>query len=531
MNFKGAEKIGSTFHLLLLEGTGKKLDSEVRNMNGVQVEILRVTSDAFDENLIEMAQSAVSKAFPDYPVYFVDGTVVPADFKVEDKKKIHTLALNAALACKTELATRHSEFHDINLARLANDGTLNLNLSFQRQIIENPVMAPVRSDIRAEMVSKKNQNGQQNNSRIINQAGREVSISNLSAFVEVLWAPPAQQANFNPWAPNQPVTQCFALRTVVTDLVSQFAQTPACTILALSTVLALRDNNNYIQTFRPQMLVGTNIDMSDIGALNFEANLERSQGLNNNRFGPRIDTKSDAFKLEHLGPLAASLIQPGMMIALDCPEYGPQSWYLALFDLAAKGDENAARIIIRALNQLTNDRFDNYYNVNMPMFIDRGNRIHMGYWLDNSGTKRDIRDFDYLAVANLVGDKNPELIGEFSDTFLRKNLPLEMRLSARKKMIMALSNETAVFTGFAHRVTFSHQFMNAVSSAIRDSGLAVVINNQGNPTDFDNQRGVASFAQEGLIAPGVSAFNTIGGFGGMNMNAGNFGAQMGYRYR
>ncbi len=45
----------------------------------------------------------------------------------------------------------------------------------------------------------------------------------------------------------------------------------------------------------------------------------------------------------------------------DCPESGPQSWYLSVFAAAKNGNANAYRIIYEAANQLTNGHFAKYF--------------------------------------------------------------------------------------------------------------------------------------------------------------------------
>jgi hypothetical protein len=148
----------------------------------------------------------------------------------------------------------------------------------------------------------------------------------------------------------------------------------------------------------------------------------------------------------------------------------------------------------------------------------------LGTWTDRAGNKRDIRDIDHVAVCNLAGERNPQTIRDWSDTFLRKQYPLVQRLAARKRIISALTGETAVFTGFAQRVTFSRQFIDALTMGVRDTGLPVRVNTPLSGSDFNDQRAVAGFAQSALVAPGQTFI--AGGAGGYQQvyqgNGGNF---------
>ena len=503
MRHKKDMNTGVAYHVLLIEATGEKITPIFETINNQQVEIMRVTSDAIDEVLMSKVLDKVRKAFPTGPWNSTDATVVPASFNPEDKIAVHRLALNAGLANGTELEIRVNGFKDLNLNTIQNDSTLNINIGFNRQQIEDAVGTPMRSDLLLNFASKKNnQQGQRNVS--VNSGDKEVKISELSGFIDLIWSPVNPMGMFNPYAQVQPTqTQKYAARLVITNLASNFSYTPGSVLLSLVTAMSLRDDNNWIQAFRPTAMTGKEIDMTDIGALNIEANLSNEPS----GFGTRIDTKSDNFKLEDLGQLVAALIQPGLIISMDCPESGPQAWYLSLFSAAANGSSAAYNIIYDAANRLTNGSFGKHMPHGTPMFTDMNNRVHVGTWIDRNGNKRDIRDIDHLAVCNLVGDRNPQLIRDFSDTYLRTQYPLPLRLAARKKILSGLTNETATFNGFAQRVTFTAVFLDALIKGIKDTGLGVRVNTPLTGSDFNNQRGVATFANSALLTPGATFMN------------------------
>lgn len=510
LRMKNEPKLGVAYHVLVLEATGDKPAPIYENINGQQIEILRVTSDAMDDVLMKKAEEKVRRAFPSSSDWFnVDGTVIPANFNPDDKYAVHQLALNAGLACSTELTVRKKGFQDLNLATLPNDSSLNVNITFNRTQIADAVGNPMRSDILISFGSKRNTQGGKYAS--MNSGDKEVKVSEVSGFVDLVWNSMQSSSPYAVWNQQQQAvpTQKYAARMILTDLKSNMAYTPASVLLSLATSLTVREENNWIQTFRPMAPVSNEIDMTDIGALNIEANL-----LNDpSGYGTRIDTKSDSFKLTDLGQLVAALIQPGLIVSLDCPEFGPQAWYLSPFAAGAHGNVNAQRIIFDAANNLTGGAFAKHFPQGAPMFVDAGNRVHAGTWTDRHGNKRDIREIDLLAVCNLAGDRNPQAIRDWSDTFLKTQFPLAQRLAARKRMISSLTNETAVFTGFYQRVTFSAAFMGAFSEALRETGMAVRVNTPLTGADLNNQRGVAGFAQAALVAPGQTFANN-GGFGG-----------------
>lgn len=512
LRFKSEPDLGVAYHILLLEATGDKVtpinDTVGGPMGSQQIEIYRVTSDALDDVLVKMAADRVRKAFPQGPWLMVDGCVVPSGFNPDDKGAVHQLALNAGLASSTELSIRRPGFQDLNLARVAHDSSMSINIGIQRQQISNTVGQPVRSDVQASFTSKKA--NQQGKFAPINSGDKEAKISEFSGFVDVLWNPVAPQNTLNPWvnpAMSQMQTQKYMAHMVITNLVSTFGYTPGMVLLSLATALSMRDDGNWIQTFRPLQTGRDEVDITDIGALNIEANLANDPS----GVGQRIDTKADSFKLEDLGQLVAAMMQPGLIISLDYPEVGPQSWYLSVFAAAARGSEPAQRIIYEAAQKLTNDSFGRYFPKGAPMFVNVS-RIHLGTWTDRMGQKRDIRDIDHIAVCNLVGERNPQVIREWSDTFWRAQVPEMVRLYTRKRMITSLTQESANFTGFAQRLTFSKDFLDALVRGIKDTNLPIRVNTPLTGADFNNQRGVASFAAGALLAPGQSFAAPAGSF-------------------
>lgn len=507
VRYKKAQELGVAYHILTLEATGNKLTPLFETINNQQVEITRVTSDAFDDILVSKVKAKVAKAFPNSIPRPVEGTVVPSTFNPEDKTAIQRLALNAGLACTTELSIIDPIFKDLNLTALISDSSLNVNIAFNRQTTTDAVGAPIRSDIIIDFASKKN-NGQNQRYASPNSGDKEVNVSRVTGYVDVVWNPVNPGAMVNPWmAPQAMATQKYSPRLIVTSLQSNYSYTPGSVLLALASALTLRDDNNWIQTFRPTS-TGNEIDICDIGALNIEANLSNEPS----GFGTRINTKADNFKLEDLGQLVAALMQPGMIVSMDCPEIGAESWYLSVFAGAANGNVTAQNIIMDAANELTNGGFGKYFQSNSPMFVDQNNRVHLGTWRDRHGNLRDLRDIDHIAVCNLAGERSPTTIRDYSDTYLRTQYPLPLRMAARKRFIQAFTNETAVITGMAQRVTFSAPFMDALNKGIRDTGLQVRVSTPLTGSDFNNQRGVASFANQALLGAGQT-FMTAGGYG------------------
>jgi len=510
-------ELGVAVYIILLAETGEEIQPYSDQIYDRTVMIYRVPSDAINDILVRKARRIIETAYNTNKVLFVDGTVVNSNFNPVNKTQVHRLALTAAMAGVTELNSRTPGFKDLNLANLNKRGQAQVDVTFARQTLEDAAGNVYRSDV---LINFSDRKVVDRDSRQMNTGDRNANFSTLSSFVDAVWFP-AQDPNGGlgqAFAPQQMAqTRKFVARQVITDITANVAQTTASVLLALSTALALRPSSNWIQAFRPMAVSKKELDITDPGAYNYEGNLPVPQpsgilATNTSGFGLPIDTKSDDFKSEQLGMYIAALFNSDLMISMDIPEYGPQTHYLSVFMAAARGVDGAYKRIIQSANELTNGEYAKHFQMGTPLFATQSERIHAGTWVDNQGNKRDLRDFDYAAVANIVGQRNPAMIREWSDTFLRLEYPENLRLEARRKMLMQLSNDTAKFTGYYQRVTFTGAFLSALDAAIATQNLQVNIRTPMSGNDFYNARGVATYAQQALLGTGQS-YMRQGGYG------------------
>ncbi|HXQ35819.1 MAG TPA: hypothetical protein VN843_17520, partial [Anaerolineales bacterium] len=441
-------KIGVAFHILLLAETGEEIQPlEEQIYNNQTVMIHRVPSDAVERTLIDKAAMLVQKLLNVGPkeLFFVDAEVIPKTFDPDNKIMMHNLAWNAGMACVTELNTRKPDFPDLNLAHLTKGRRATVDIVFSRQQLTDLVGNVFRSDLTITFSDRVGNDNRRD--RQMNSGDKNTKFSGLSSFIDVLWFPSMDQTGGFGSAfmqPNLNQTQKFAARQVITDMQANYSQTPAAVLLALSTALCLRSPQNWVQAFKPVKTSHPSrneIDITDVGALNIEGNIPVPQpnGLiapDPSGFGKPIDTKADDFTTEQLGLYIAALFHRDLIIAMDVPEYGAQSHYLSMFSVAACGhNPNAITRILNAANELTGGEFQKHFKSDIPIFATTGERIHAGTWQDSKGQIRDIRDFDHIAVANLIGTRQPSVIKDWSDTFLRTEFPESQRLEARRNII------------------------------------------------------------------------------------------------
>lgn len=504
------KEAGVAYHTLILEGSVEPIAPRFEQINGQNVEIVRTVGEANDNRLAEVVGEAVARQFPQSKLLNADAEVVPRDFDITDSALVYALAANAAYACATEIDTRRSDFIDMNLANASKDENLTVRTAFVKTPIINAVGQPVRSDITVDLSAVAA--NQQANAQ---QLERVSPVSRISGFLDLVWDPVAPSVNpYTPYqAPNAAPQsfQKYATRFVMTSMETLAALTLPAQLLTLVTALSLRENNSWAQAFRPAAFQG-GVDMHDIGAIGIEANFEG----NPTGYGSPIDTKADSFKPDSLAKLIAAVIKPGLILSLDVEECGPSTWFNGVFAAAAAGHPKANDMILDAANYLTNGQFSKYFPQNGRVAIDENNRIHLGYYTDAQGIKRDIRDIDYLAVLNLVGGKDPEVVRDWSDTFQRIEFPIAQRLAARKRILTGLFSDVTI-TGFGRRVSFDSQFTDALAKGCADCGLDVrAVQPYADMSSYE--RATARFTGETLMgAQATGLFNR--GFSGVQGGA------------
>jgi hypothetical protein len=478
---KQIPELGVAYHTLILEGSSEPVQNITQQIGNNPIEITRTTGDVYTPVYQAEVREFVQRQFPGKDLHSVDAEVVWADFDVTNKKRVYNLAANAVLAGSNELG-RLAGSQDIELGNIEQDSSLTVQATFGNAPTEDILGAPIRSDIVIDFrIGGQPVPGQQG------ITSRVKPLARVSLFADLVWSPVvSQQQAYGMWVPAAQQQQSpdafrkYVPRLIITDLDSQAVLSLRAQLLGLVTAFSLRENNGWVETFRPSPITQDGQDFRDIGAVGIEANFEG----NSNGIGSRIDTKADSFQRSQHQPgdfllrLVGSVFQPKLLLSMDIPEAAPSTWVSSVF--AAAGETGnpasvvASNYIISEANKLTNGRLANYLAPNTRIIVDENNRIHLGYFIGRDGQKHDLREVDYLYVLNAMGERDPEVPREWSDSFARADVPLEVRLAKRKQIIEGiLGKQNVHITGFARRVTFEPEFVNALTQAVKDVGLQV----------------------------------------------------------
>ena len=512
---KAEPELGVAFYTFIIEGSGEKIPPRFENINGNQVEIIRTASEANDAILAQEIGKKLAAMYPNQRLLPSDACVIPASFKPEDIKAVHAIAVSAGMACHTLLLSKSPSFVDLRLSENQHDSNLVVQPRYENKTIEDAVGAPIRSDVQIAFSSQQNNQNQANKS--VNDSGRVIRVSQIDGFVDLVWAPVVESNQFSMYQPNidpRTVYQKYAARFVMTQVTNEYLQTLPAYLLSLVTATLIREQNNWYNVFRPRATLAKEVDLHDIGMVNLECALPGPDGQPTR--GP-IDTKTSTFGAADLARLISMCVRPGLILSMDIADAGPDTWCTSAFAAASDGSPEvragATKTILDAAQYLTNGNFGNHFPQGTPLFVDSGNRVHMGFYEDSTGAQRDIRNLDYLAVLTQT-QNDPEVIKKYSDTFTNNNIPLNLRLAERKRIYAGIVNRLEI-TGFATRVTFSDAFIKALVAGCMAAGLQMRADLAGVGIETQDRAGFAGIAAALANPNSTGLFNqqTAGTFG------------------
>jgi hypothetical protein len=182
---------------------------------------------------------------------------------------------------------------------------------------------------------------------------------------------------------------------------------------------------------------------------------------------------------------------------------------------SATGASNAYDIVYYGAASLLGQSFIEIFKHGSPIFSD-SSLIYNGTFTDVNGEVKDLREIDYLAVANLcASNERYQYIRDYTDTIYQTHLDANVRAYQRRKIVDQLTRNSAVFDTAINRLTFSAAFLAAMRDAVRFNNISVDVRSPYKDGDFNRMRASAHYKDRAVLSAGAS-FNTNRG---MNYNA------------
>lgn len=497
------------YHVALLEAGIGTIEPRTEQINGISVQRERYFEEIYDAEYVRAVRELIKSYFDGFKIAMDDGTSskIPREFNWENADGVRTCLTTMVNLVLSDMLRASGVISDIDLTQIGTARPI-VRYAFNSNDGVDAVGNPVRADIVAKL-SVSTRDNRPGSTASLNSGSGETDLARGYAFIEPVWVGDQNSQNANNGAfGGQVDNRRFIARVVMSFAESLTIQTPAMAVLAtLVQMSSIGEGANWYRAFRPTLsgMAGKDVNMRDIGALNIEGNLSNDPS----GYGAPIDTSSNTFGDRELGAYVRQTFRPEVVYSADVSTMGMDRAGLDILVAAASGSTAAQAAILDAADKMTGGHFKRVANV-VNAVVNNNEVVVAGYYDGRSG-RRDVRDFDYLAVMNLAGRQNPAIGAEWAKATASELLnPLE-RLNLQKKIISQLSGNTAVFTGTTRRVTFTAEFTMALLRAIKAAGINISVAMPDGNADFNVNRPVQSWINAAGVNGMPSGTFTYGG--------------------
>lgn len=518
------QKVVTASFLLLLEASADDMSTRTFNLaRGNMATIPAVAGDYLDENLLGVVEQIAQKTLVSQggQHVYIGGAVIPKEVELKaESAALRSVLFNAVTAAESSLRIMSNAPVVTGEDIAADNNNLTARLNMDHSGGANQVGLPNRTDITIDLRAVKR--GGRNNGGFGEQAAPQTqSVARIAGFMDILYNEEAQTASGGWGKKSEPNLQRYLPRYILTDVRSSFNfESLELQLLAIAQAGLLVRNNAWANAFRPKNIKGT--DIHNIGAVGLDLELMDKRTV--------ISTDPKNFSDRDFHELIETIFPADrLIIAMDLEETGVLSWLHGIILNAAEGSEDAHKALINAANTITSGHFDRFFDGGPIGFLE-SSRIPLGHYEDENGNLRDIRDGDYLAVLNLLGQGDEDAIAEWCSTQFG-DAPDVVRLEQHLKMLNVMFGGSVTVTGYARRYNFNANFINALVAGIEQAGIYVTPDNVHQEMGSRTVRGMKGLDSLAVGAQAGQMFRSAatGRSGNRSSWSGGFGAAGMYR--
>jgi len=458
--------------------------NEVRQFQspGQTAEIAWAASDVLDRRFIEtMTRHVQQKHGEKAIVIYAGGRPLPVELKSEDENHLLRVLFEAdqAMVTATEKHILGGAPEVLSVAMFKADNyRASVNVVPVPAEADDSVGNPVRSGITIEMRASRNVSQNMAN-QSLNERNQDIPLTRVQAYIDPTYdTRHLLQTPSYPGAPQD--SRCFLPRVVIrtVDAEQQMPLSPESHLLGVLSATALSQHIGlWANSLRPRNFMGASSDlqrMTDIGGVGLIAPLNPAnrEELVRIKTDPREFSDKDFESLisrtfihdDTMGPIYTLLVE----------EAGERSWLTDTYYFAAEGDAAAMQEVARTVDNLTDGHFSRLWQQVPDQRIAHNdqNRVHLGYFVDNQGKRVDLQHVDTLAIINLYGEKDKQLVFDWIQTFNPTTGTMEQRLALREQILRNTFNQVTI-KGYGRLLTFYQQFLETANRALRAAGLEI----------------------------------------------------------
>lgn len=525
-----ATEMVTAVYQILIESTLGQLDPLTCQLGNATIEIPVVASDVPNNIWAQKVTNSVQTSVRATRVIDAGATVLHKECSADNEDAIASILYTATEAIALHLGLAKALVEEpLCIANRLDKEIYSANVIYNPEPVHTLDGLPVRSDIQIVTTARKETGAARN---VLNTDNQPVEFSRLNLFVDFQYDDRAQMQY------NQiPDTRRYYPTIVMTRAeTSDSSLTLESLLLSISQVTLMSQMPGWIPVFvrrlRPEE------SLRDIGAFGYELpGLTNPQAVGPAAAGMKgalVNTKSTKFDATALAQLIQYAVHTDKTIyAMDVEECGDYTFATMAFALAGEGNNAANEALTQAANTLTGGAFNillQKNNITGLRWVNNDkNRIHLGYFTDSRGEKRDLREPDYLTALTHFGASNMNYVIEWSRTFDASAASPEQRMASRWSMIQQMF-PTAVLKGYARRFTLNPLALSLLQQACVQCGFHVTANNAGQFTMGTSARQIGDLANRAFQMS--NDFTSMFGFGQqatVQNGIGGFGRGWGHR--
>lgn len=470
----GVRTIG--IHTLILESSRPPIENFAQNTAAGTIEMVVPTAEAYDASMTSVIVNEVKKAYGNEPNtrYRECGfQVVYREVDVKSTEQVGYLLQEATKSIETsirEVETALTGGVKFNLDMISKIPSIRVASRFSLESNESrPNGLPVRSDIVGELVMT-----QQDSKNPLIPKNQSFRISKSAAYVDVIYAPPAQTFNGygnNPYGAPAP---SYIPRITITQLETDLAGSSLeFMLLGVANLAALNRNRAYGVAFRDTY--NRPSSLRNLGALGYQC----PHLAKDNTPGMLAIESEQALRI-----LMDTVMYPSPVFTLEIENGGMHNWALNQLANAAKGVPAAVEAVFNAANTLTGGRFavqlarlagvplEQVQSIKLIETTEDQN--YLGYFT-HEGERRDLRTLDLVAILN-IANGDAQLVQDYLATLVLGQEPAAVRLDKRLRIFKKICAEV-VIKGYTNKYNFTAFFIEALISAIEASDFKLNASN------------------------------------------------------
>lgn len=452
------------YHTMLIEGTNvcgayNTVLPALQIENGNRrFEVPQTPGDIVNDYFIDRIANVVTNfyALDNLELVPAGTSVLPNEADMDNSSTVNALATCAVNAVATIGSETYNLQDVFSMSIFGDSSNVEVLIDNRGHAVMSASGAPIRSDIRVDVVGT-----------VRNEGGNtRTPLTSLSGYLTLKYNPSEVRRNARSRR-NEEDRNYQAVLEITAPDVTFNAITTELFMLSLASVNVLRAND----TWRQGLLPNANYPERQVGAL----------VLSDDKAPQHLDLLAANVTEDDVYRIIDDFVRDDLAVVIQIPQCDEMSWMNGVILASAGGDTNATGLIVKALDNLTDEAFSEEFDVDdmreaaSRMFRLMDSRIPLGYYIDRNKNRVDLRTIDELYFLNLDSvdpEEAFELSQQWQELILQDNISVEQRCDEMLAMIEQVVGINNVYLkGWASQVIAMPAFLDSIAESIESTGV------------------------------------------------------------